>query len=100
MNALRCADNDAYLDSFLVDSHARAGYGEEWLPATKGMLLTCLNATLDGGNLRLINLPDSARRVEMEFYLPIEQLHPQSLNRLIAQHDSLSARAGELQFHV
>ncbi|WP_422465577.1 exodeoxyribonuclease V subunit beta [Endozoicomonas sp. ALC013] len=99
MNALRFADSDAYLDSFLVDSHARAGYGEEWLPATKGMLLTCLNAPLDKDNLRLINLPDSARRVEMEFYLPIEQLNPQSLNQLIAQHDSLSARAGELQFH-
>ncbi|USE39051.1 exodeoxyribonuclease V subunit beta [Endozoicomonas sp. SCSIO W0465] len=99
MNALRSAEGDAYLNNFLVDSHARAGYGEEWLPATKGMLLTCLNAPLDGDNLRLINLPDSARRVEMEFYLPIEQLNPQSLNQLIAQHDPLSARAGELQFH-
>ena len=35
----------------------------------------------------------------MEFYLPIEQLNPQSLNQLIARHDPLSARAGELQFH-
>ena len=99
MNTLRSADSDSYLDSFLVDRHARAGYGEEWLPATKSMLLNCLNTPLDGENLRLMNLQDSARRVEMEFYLPIEQLNPQSLNQLIARHDPLSARAGELQFH-
>ncbi|WP_083232372.1 exodeoxyribonuclease V subunit beta [Endozoicomonas atrinae] len=99
MNTLRSADSDSYLDSFLVDRHARAGYGEEWLPATKSMLFNCLNTPLDGENLRLMNLQDSARRVEMEFYLPIEQLNPQSLNQLIARHDLLSARAGELQFH-
>lgn len=99
MNALRSADDDAYLDSFLLESHTRAGYGEEWLPAIKGMLLNCLNAPLDGGSLQLMNLQDSARRVEMEFYLPIEHLNPQRLNRLIAQHDPLSARAGDLQFH-
>ncbi|ELT91026.1 hypothetical protein CAPTEDRAFT_212078 [Capitella teleta] len=99
MNALRSSDDDAYFDSFLLESHTRAGYGEEWLPAIKGMLLNCLNAPLDGKNLRLMNLQDSARRVEMEFYLPIEKLDPYRLNRLIAQHDPLSARAGELQFH-
>lgn len=100
MNALRSADGNSYLDNFLIESHARAGYGKEWLPATKNMLLNCLNTPIDGDNLRLINLQDTSRRVEMEFYLPIEQLDPQNLNQLIAQHDPLSAKAGELQFHL
>lgn len=100
MNALRSPNGDAYLDGFLLESHTRAGYGEEWLPAIKGMVLNCLNAPLNGDSLRLIDLPDWARRVEMEFYLPIEQLNPDRLNRLIARYDPLSARANKLQFYT
>ena len=62
------------------------------------MLLNCLKANLDGQAMRLIDLPDSARRVEMEFYLPIARLNASRLNQLITQHDELSARAGELEF--
>jgi len=97
MNTLR--SDGSYLDRFVQESLTRAGYDEQWLPAIKGMLDNCLNAPLDGDRMRLMDLPDSARRVEMEFYLPIEQLDPEQLNQLIAHHDPLSARAGKLQFH-
>ena len=97
MNTLR--SDDTYLDHFVQESLTRAGYEAHWLSAIKGMLHNCLNAPLDGDRMRLLDLPDSARRVEMEFYLPIEQLDPEQLNQLIAHHDPLSARAGKLQFH-
>ena len=98
MNHLRSAEGDAYLECFVQESLIRSGYGDEWLPAIKGMLLNCLNTPLDGDQMRLMDLPDAARRVEMEFYLPIERLDPEQLNQLIAHHDPLSARAGKLQF--
>ncbi len=98
MNTLRSASGDSYLDRFVQENLTRVGYSHEWLPAIKGMLLNCLKAPLDGNQMRLINLPDSARRVEMEFYLPIAHLDPDQLNQLIARHDPLSARAGKLQF--
>ena len=99
LNNVRSAGGDTYLNGFVQESLTRAGYGDEWLPAIKGMLLNCLNAPLDGNQMRLMDLPDGARRVEMEFYLPIERLDPEQLNQLIAHHDPLSARAGKLQFY-
>ena len=99
LNNVRSAGGDTYLTGFVQESLTRAGYGDEWLPAIKGMLLNCLNAPLDGQQMRLMALPDHARRVEMEFYLPIERLDPEQLNRLIAHHDPLSAGAGKLQFY-
>ena len=96
MNRLR--GTEPYLEQFVHEQLTKAGYEVCWLEAIKGMLLNCLKAPLDGDNLRLIDLEDSSRRVEMEFYLPIEHLAPEQLNQLITRHDPLSAQAGALQF--
>ena len=86
------------ITEFVTERLIKEGFEEHWTPAIENMLLNCLNAKLDGQNMRLIDLSEKARRVEMEFYLPITQLNARSLNQLIAQHDSLSAQAGELDF--
>ena len=36
----------------------------------------------------------------MEFFLPIEHLNAGYLNQFIRQHDALSAKAGNLEFHT
>ena len=86
------------ITEFVSEQLTKEGYDAHWLPAIEGMLHNCLNAPLDGQSMRLIDLPDHARRVEMEFYLPIAQLNAQALNPLLAQHDELSAQAGKLEF--
>ncbi|OED41367.1 exodeoxyribonuclease V subunit beta [Endozoicomonas sp. (ex Bugula neritina AB1)] len=86
------------ITDFVTERLIKEGYEEHWTPSIENMVLNCLNARLDGKNMRLMDLSDNARRVEMEFYLPISQLNASSLNRLIVRHDKLSARAGELEF--
>jgi len=49
-----------------------------------------------GAQLRYLGMAD--KMVEMEFMLPISQLNCGALNRLIAEHDPLSAQAGQLSF--
>ncbi|MGB0361190.1 MAG: 3'-5' exonuclease, partial [Endozoicomonas sp.] len=86
MNTLRSAHDDIYLNDFVLEALLRNGYGEEWLPAIRDMLKNCLNSILDGEHLKLIDIADSDRRVEMEFFLPIEYLNPSQLNQIIKQH--------------
>ncbi|WP_216636805.1 exodeoxyribonuclease V subunit beta [Endozoicomonas ascidiicola] len=100
MQRLRSAEGDAYLDQFVLEALIRDGYEEVWLPAIRGMLQNCLNAALDGDSMKLKELSDTSRRVEMEFFLPIEHLDPNQLNQLIKHHDPLSAKAGNLEFHT
>ncbi|MGF1703264.1 exodeoxyribonuclease V subunit beta [Photobacterium makurazakiensis] len=73
-------------------------YDEEWLPVLQQMIKDVLACPLDGKDLLLGNLPPSQRLTEMEFMLPINLLSAPLLNKVIARHDSLSARAGELGF--
>ena len=86
------------ISDYVKEQLAKEGYEEHWAPALEQMLMHCLTAPLDGKSMQLINIPDSARCVEMEFYLPITELNDQALNRLIKQHDKLSGRAGMLEF--
>ena len=94
------AINRAYLESFVLEQLAKAGFEEHWLTAICGMLQNCLCTPLDGKAMRLRDLTDDSRRVEMEFYLPIEHLSADSLNQLIAHFDPLSAQAGQLDFYT
>lgn len=86
------------LSEFVTHQLQKEGYEEHWAPALEQMLNHCLNAPLDGKELRLLNIPESSRCVEMEFYLPVKQLAKSALNQLIQQHDPLSQLAGELDF--
>ena len=73
-------------------------YDEEWLPVLQGMIGDVLACPLDGEAMRLGELAPSQRLTEMEFMLPINLLSAPLLNKVIARHDNLSARAGELGF--
>lgn len=73
-------------------------YDEEWLPVLQTMIRDVLSCPLDGDALLLGNIPVAQRLTEMEFMLPINVLSAPLLNKVIARHDPLSARAGELGF--
>ncbi|MBV1843065.1 exodeoxyribonuclease V subunit beta [Photobacterium ganghwense] len=73
-------------------------YDEEWLPVLQTLIAEVMNCPLDGDTLRLGALGPSQRLTEMEFMLPITLLSAPLLNKVIARHDSLSAKAGELGF--
>ena len=86
------------LTDYVKEQLAKEGYEEHWTPALEQMLQQCLKAPLDGGDMRLMDIPEPSRCVEMEFYLPVNKLNCQALNQLIRRHDPLSADAGELVF--
>ncbi len=94
MNQARSGEFTEFVGQYLE----KEGFEDHWLSAIETMMKNCLNARLDGQSMRLINLPECARRVEMEFFLPIAQLNAHQLNKIIAEHDPLSAQAGNLDF--
>ncbi|MDO6707769.1 exodeoxyribonuclease V subunit beta [Photobacterium sp. 1_MG-2023] len=73
-------------------------YDADWLPVLQDLLAQVLNCALDGEHLRLSALTPAQRLVEMEFMLPIQLLSSALLNKTLARHDTLSAKAGELGF--
>lgn len=76
-----------------------AGYGAEWLPVLLPWLdaLLCAPLTEEGLSLNVLSAQD--KRVEMEFYLPVDTLlAPDELDALIRQYDPLSARSPALDF--
>ncbi|MGF1688891.1 exodeoxyribonuclease V subunit beta [Photobacterium japonica] len=76
----------------------REQYDLEWLPVLQQLIHDVLHCPLDGKTLRLAEKTPSQRLTEMEFLLPIELLQSAMLNKVIAKHDEVSARAGELGF--
>ncbi|MGF1765242.1 exodeoxyribonuclease V subunit beta [Aliivibrio kagoshimensis] len=73
-------------------------YSLEWLPVLQTLISNVLNCDLNGQGLKLADKGPQQKLVEMEFLLPIEVLSSASVNRVIAQHDCVSAKAGELGF--
>ncbi|MGR5168182.1 exodeoxyribonuclease V subunit beta [Vibrio astriarenae] len=84
----------------IVELMKQSSIDEQWLPVLQTMVDTVLATPLDGETLSLCDTLSSQRLVEMEFMLPIKLLSAPQLNRVIKQHDSLSARAGELGFQA
>ena len=90
---------DTYsLTQFATEHLQKEGLEEKWAATLANMLEHCLDAPLDGKAMKLGAIPPSAKKVEMEFYLPIANLRAEQLNRLIAANDPLSAKAGQLDF--
>ncbi|MDR2216751.1 MAG: exodeoxyribonuclease V subunit beta [Yokenella regensburgei] len=76
-----------------------AGFEEHWTPVLTQWLTTVLQAPLPGAGVSLSQLAPNHKQVEMEFYLPIEQLlEPQKLDAVIRAHDPLSAECPPLDF--
>jgi len=70
---------------------------EPWRPVLHDWLLAVLEAPLQPG-LRLRDLPSQRTLAELEFLLPLARIQAPVLSQLLAQHDSLSARAPALNF--
>ncbi|MGI9277365.1 MAG: exodeoxyribonuclease V subunit beta [Endozoicomonas sp.] len=86
------------MPEFVNEQLQLEGLSEDWCDVLTTMLNNCLDAPLDGQQMSLNSLPASKKKVEMEFYLPLSPLHASQLNRLLKQHDRLSAQAAELAF--
>ena len=77
----------------------RNGFGPHWGDVLTQWLNTVLSTPLAGPGISLSQLGARDKQVEMEFYLPIEQLlSPQALDALIRQYDPLSAGCPPLDF--
>lgn len=90
-------ENEATRDKIL-ELLRLENYDEAWLPVLQTMIRDVLGCALDGDSLQLGHIPAHQRLTEMEFMLPINVLSAPLLNKVIARHDPLSARAGELGF--
>ncbi|WP_263078769.1 exodeoxyribonuclease V subunit beta [Endozoicomonas sp. Mp262] len=86
------------LDTQVQEMLLKEGFEEHWSPVLVTMLENCLQSSLDGINMKLADIPEHHRKVEMEFFLPIHQLQASALNQLMTQHDPLSAQACKLDF--
>ncbi|STQ77351.1 exodeoxyribonuclease V subunit beta [Grimontia hollisae] len=75
-------------------------YDEHWVPVLQKLLSDVVNQPLNAQGLTLAHIDAPARLTEMEFVMPVERLDSGRLNRLIAEHDPLSAKAGELHFET
>ncbi|MFW1677022.1 exodeoxyribonuclease V subunit beta [Pontibacter sp. JAM-7] len=88
------AQFDAQQDaSTLAQELELSGYAAEWLPVVTQLVADTLACPLDGEQMRLGLLDDADRRVELEFMFPVEGVQSTELERVVRQHDSLSAQA-------
>lgn len=86
-------------ETWMFDQLERNGFDTQWAPVLTQWLTTVLRTPLSGAGISLSQLTANNKQVEMEFYLPIEQLLvPQALDALIRQHDPLSADCPPLDF--
>ncbi|MEH6453304.1 MAG: exodeoxyribonuclease V subunit beta [Psychromonas sp.] len=51
-------------------------------------------------NIKLSELSAQQKKIEMQFFIPMSPIQASSVNRIIQQHDPLSAQAGYLQFQT
>ncbi|MGF1726064.1 exodeoxyribonuclease V subunit beta [Photobacterium nomapromontoriensis] len=84
--------------AILTDLLQKEHYELEWLPVLQQLIHDVLHCVLDEQSMRLVDKTPAQRLTEMEFLLPIELLQSAVLNKVIARHDTVSAKAGELGF--
>lgn len=82
----------------LTELLQKENYELEWLPVLQQLIRDVLQCSLDGDAMRLGDKTPAQRLTEMEFLLPIELLAAPMLTKVIAKHDEVSAKAGELGF--
>ncbi|OAN14037.1 exodeoxyribonuclease V subunit beta [Photobacterium jeanii] len=82
----------------LTELLVKENYELAWLPVLQQLIRQVMGCALDGDALRLGEKTPSQRLTEMEFLLPIELLSAPMLTKVIAKHDQVSAKAGELGF--
>ncbi|WP_312628521.1 exodeoxyribonuclease V subunit beta [Scandinavium sp.] len=86
-------------EMWMQEQLERNGFEAKWAPVLTQWLGVVLQTPLSGAGISLSQLTARDKQVEMEFYLPIEQLLvPQKLDTLIRQYDALSAGCPPLDF--
>lgn len=87
-------------DAFwLEDQLQHHGYPLSWLPVIQQWIERVLHTPLNGDGLTLSAINSSDRLIEMEFYLPINNLLTAAdLDDLLRRHDPLSQQAAALDF--
>lgn len=86
-------------DVWVAKQLTEQGFAEEWQPIVSEWLQAILQAQLNDSGISLNQLSPQEKQVELEFYLPIESdLQAAHLDRLIREHDSLSAGCPPLNF--
>ena len=84
---------------WLEDQLQHNGYPSDWLPVLEQWIERVLHTPLNAEGLTLSAIKSSERLIEMEFYLPINNLLTAAdLDDLLRQHDSLSLQAAPLDF--
>jgi len=84
---------------WLEDQLQHNGYPSDWLPVLEQWIERVLHTPLNAEGLTLSAIKSSERLIEMEFYLPINNLLTAAdLDDLLRQHDSLSQQAAPLDF--
>jgi len=75
---------------------------EAWAPIVSDWVLAILAhplAEADFPALSLSQLSEAQKKVEMQFFLPMQPIEAEPVNQLIRFYDALSARAGALHFN-
>ena len=75
---------------------------EEWAPIVSDWISHILEHRLVANEypeLSLSKLSEQQKKVEMQFFIPMQPIEASSVNKLIMHYDPLSARAGLLQFN-
>ncbi|RXJ72538.1 exodeoxyribonuclease V subunit beta [Veronia nyctiphanis] len=73
-------------------------YDQEWIPILQTLLQDVVSKSLSQEGMMLGDVTDGDRLTEMEFVMPVEQFQSATVNRIIKEHDPLSAQAGDLGF--
>ena len=89
---------------WLTDRLIINGYepAEEWAPIVSEWITHILSHQLainEYPELSLSQLSEAQKKVEMQFFIPMQPIEASSVNQLITHYDPLSARAGLLQFN-
>lgn len=85
--------------AWLQEQLSQQGLDEVWLPVLQVWLADILHTPLSENGPCLAQIPPAARLVEMQFYLPIEQLlQSGELDALVKDYDPLSALCPKLDF--
>jgi exodeoxyribonuclease V beta subunit len=74
---------------------------ELWAPVLTTWIKKILGHDLAAGaDIKLGDLSARQKKIEMQFFIPMQELQANEVNSLLKKHDPLSARAGDLQFRT
>jgi exodeoxyribonuclease V beta subunit len=72
---------------------------ELWAPVLTNWIEQILGQDLTA-DLKLGDLSAQQKKIEMQFFIPMQELQANEVNNLLQKYDPLSARAGALQFRT